>query len=128
MTASSPEAARGSRTPSPIELTSAQFHILLTLSEGARHGYGIMQAIAERTNGATELGPGTLYRSIKQLLRAGLIAEVDSKSDSPDGSTSRRRTYALTPTGRVRVAEEAERLWELVRWAQEAMVLEGGRP
>jgi len=42
-------------------LTSAQFHILLTLAEGRRHGYGIMQEILRRTDGAMELGPGTLY-------------------------------------------------------------------
>jgi len=57
-------------------LTSAQFHILLTLSQGERHGYGIMQEISARTGGAMELGPGTLYRSIKQLLDRGVFHRI----------------------------------------------------
>ena len=65
-------------TSSDPALTSAQFHILLTLAEGERHGYGIMQEILRRTGGAMELGPGTLYRSIKQLLGRRLITEVEA--------------------------------------------------
>lgn len=114
--------------PSHSELTSAQFHILLTLSEGARHGYGIMKEIADQTNGSMELGPGTLYRSIKQLVAGGLITEVDPEASGSTEGSSRRRTYGLTPAGEVRLGEEARRLRDLVRWAQDAMVLEGGRP
>ena len=105
-------------------LTSAQFHILLTLAEGQRHGYGIMQEIERRTSGAVELGPGTLYRSIKQLLGAGLITEVNGEQ----GSGKQRRPYALTPEGRARTAEEARRLQCLVQWAEDAMVIEGSQP
>lgn len=106
-------------------LTSAQFHILLTLAEGRRHGYGIMQEIAERTEGALELGPGTLYRSLKQLLDRGLIADVGDEPDEAPSPNRPRRSYELTPTGKVRTAEEARRLRELVEWAREAMVLKG---
>jgi DNA-binding PadR family transcriptional regulator len=109
-------------------LTSAQFHILLTLAEGERHGYGIMQEILHRTGGAVELGPGTLYRSIKQLLGRRLITEVAPDTPAEPEADGRRRSYALTPSGRARTAEEAQRLQDLVRWAEEAMVLEGGRP
>jgi DNA-binding PadR family transcriptional regulator len=109
-------------------LTSAQFHILLTLAEGKRHGYGIMQEIERRTDGAVELGPGTLYRSIKQLLVRGLIVEVDSGKVGKNDTGKYRRSYALTPAGKARTSEEAQRLRELVRWAEDALVLEGGRP
>ncbi len=119
----------GSNATSPeAPLTSAQFHILLTLAEGKRHGYGIMQEVARRTDGAVELGPGTLYRSIKQLLARGLIVEMDSGNDGHSDVGKHRRSYALTPAGEVRTAAEAQRLRDLVRWAEEAMVLEGGRP
>jgi DNA-binding PadR family transcriptional regulator len=111
-------------TGSDFTLTSAQFHILLTLAEGQRHGYAIMQEIERRTDGAVELGPGTLYRSLRQLLDRGLIDEVDTE---PEASRS-RRPYTLTPQGRVRIAEEARRLRSLVRWAEDAMAIEGGRP
>jgi DNA-binding PadR family transcriptional regulator len=109
-------------------LTSAQFHILLTLVEGKRHGYGIMQEIQHRTNGAMELGPGTLYRSIKQLLERGLIVEVEDGIDHRADIGKQRRPYALTPGGKAATTEEARRLQSLVRWAQDSLVLEGGRP
>jgi DNA-binding PadR family transcriptional regulator len=111
-------------TGSETTPTSAQFHILLTLADGQRHGYGIMQEIERRTDGALVLGPGTLYRSIKQLLARGLIVEVDGSPESP----KQRRIYTLTRIGEVQTAEEARRLRELVRWAEKTMVLQGGRP
>ena len=105
-------------------LTSAQFHILLTLADGERHGYGIMQEIERRTRGVVELGPGTLYRSIRQLLERGLIREVEDGADA--GTT--RRPYVLTEEGRVRTSEEARRLRSLVKWAEDSLQLEGGEP
>jgi DNA-binding PadR family transcriptional regulator len=107
-----------------LSLTSAQFHILLTLADGHRHGYGIMKEVERRTDSVVDLGPGTLYRSIKQLLERELIIEVD---EDPQAS-QQRRSYALTPEGRRRATEEARRLQSLARWAADAMVLEGGRP
>ncbi len=118
---------RSNRPQGDPALTSAQFHILLTLTQGPKHGYGIMQEVEELTEGALELGPGTLYRSIKQLLERGLIVEVDPESGGGNGSESRRRLYSLTPAGKARTVEEAQRLRELVRWAENAMVLEGGQ-
>ena len=104
------------------ELTPAMFHILLTLAEGERHGYAIMQEIERRTNGAVELGPGTLYRSIKQLVASGLIAEIESQQNG----AKQRRNYRLTSNGRSRAAMEAQRLRELVEWAESAELLHGG--
>ncbi len=109
--------------PDPA-LTSAQFHILLTLADGHRHGYGIMKEIERRTDGIVDLGPGTLYRSIKQLLARKLIIEVDEDSRA----SQQRRSYALTHEGRTRATAEARRLQSLARWAADAMVLEGGTP
>jgi hypothetical protein len=53
-----------------LPLTPAVFHILLALAGGERHGYAIMQEVAASTHGQMRLGPGTLYRSIKQMLAA----------------------------------------------------------
>jgi DNA-binding PadR family transcriptional regulator len=108
-------------------LTSAQFHILLTLAEGTRHGYGIMLEVERRTEGAVELGPGTLYRSIKQLLDRGYITETspgirgDQDSGRESGPGKQRRSYGLTPVGRRRMVEEAGRLKALVEWAEDAL-------
>ena len=112
--------------PDPA-LTSAQFHILLTLAEGQRHGYGIMQEIERRTGGAVELGPGTLYRSIKQLRARGLITEVESREGGHSENGKARRSYTLTPAGKARTAEEAQRLKSLVEWAEDSLALEGSR-
>ena len=105
-----------------LPLTPAVFHILLALAGGERHGYGIMQEIARATDGQMQIGPGTLYRSIKQMLAAGLIAESDERPD-PALDDERRRYYRLAPFG-WRVAQaEAERLARLVRAARARQLL-----
>src|SRR5579885_3073479 len=82
-----------------LPLTPAVFHILLALADGERHGYGIMQEIAAATDGQMRIGPGTLYRSIKQMLAAGMIEESDERPD-PELDDERRRYYRLTSFGR----------------------------
>lgn len=86
-----------------------------------------MQEVERRTSGTMELGPGTLYRSIKQLLAGGLIVEDHRDSDGPNDPASRRRAYRLTPEGRTRMTEEAHRLRALVQWADDTLALEAGR-
>lgn len=96
-----------------LPLPSATFHILVALSDADRHGYGIMQEVAQRTGGRTKLNPGTLYTTIQRLLEKGLIVELNERRD-PEEDDERRRYYRLTPAGR-RVAQlELARLTELV--------------
>ena len=64
-----------------LPLTPAVFHILLALADGERHGYGIMQEIAQRTEGVMQMGPGTLYGSIKRMLAERLIEEASERPD-----------------------------------------------
>src|SRR5579859_3131817 len=77
---------------SPDLFTPAMFHILLVLAGHDCHGYGIMQEVAEQSGGQVRLAPGTLYRSIKQLVTMGMIVECDER---PDHSIDdeRRRYY-----------------------------------
>ena len=100
-----------------LPLTPAVFHILLVLADGERHGYAIMQEVGEITDGQMQMGPGTLYGSIKRMLRAGLIEEVDERPD-PALDDSRRRYYQLTDFGWKVLAAEAERLARLVEEAR----------
>ena len=94
----------------------------LALAGGERHGYGIMREISESTEGKMRLGPGTLYRSIKQMLAAGLIEESDERPD-PALDDERRRYYRLSGFGQ-RVAEaEARRLAQLVDTARARRLL-----
>ena len=76
-------------------LTPAVFHVLLALADGERHGYAIMQEVAENTGGQIKMGPGTLYGTIKRLLAARMIEESDERPD-PELDDERRRYYRLT--------------------------------
>ncbi len=107
-----------------LPLTQAVFHILLALADGERHGYGIMQEIAARTNGAMRMGPGTLYGSIKRMLADGLIEASDERPD-PELDDERRRYYRLTNVGQRVVRAEAQRLEQVVRIAQAKRILSG---
>jgi len=95
----------------------AVFHILTVLASGEQHGYAILRAVRERTNGRMRLGPGTLYRSIHRMLEEGLIEELDERPD-PAEDDERRRYYRITPLGEAVARAEARRLSELVRLAR----------
>ena len=102
---------------SMIPLTPAVFHILLALSSGPLHGYAIMQSVAETTGGRMEMGPGTLYGTVKRLLESGLISESE---DRPKAALDdeRRRYYQLTTLGERVLAAETRRLDQMVRMAR----------
>ena len=97
--------------------------ILLAIGPEERHGYAIMRQVSDITGGATKLGPGAVYTTIKRLLDDGLIEESDERPDA-DLDDQRRRYYRLTTLGRSTVAAEARRLDSLVQaarpWALEA--------
>ena len=99
-----------------LPLTPATFHILLALADAERHGYGIMQEVAERTGGAIRLGPGTLYGSLKRLAADGLVEEADERAGP--GDDERRRYYRLSAFGRAVARAEARRLAAAVRLAR----------
>ena len=99
-----------------LPLPPATFHILLALGTGDRHGYGIIQDVEARTDGALRLSPGTLYRTIQRLLEQGLITEPKRRADPTDDP--RRRYYRITPFGTLVARAEARRLSQLVRLAK----------
>ena len=101
----------------PQPLTPPVFHILLALVEEERHGYGIMQDVARQTDGALQLGPGTLYGCLKRMLAAGLVAESDERPD-PALDDERRRYYRLTGVGEQVVRAEARRYESIVAIAR----------
>ena len=105
-----------------LPLSPAVFHILLALADEERHGYGIMQEVERRTNGAVQLGPGTLYGAIKRLLANQLIEEIDERPD-PELNDERRRYYRLTDFGVKVLSAEAARLNEMVRQARAKQLL-----
>ena len=110
------------RRPDPeslLPLPPAAFHILMALADEDRHGYAIMEFVAERTRGSVRLSPGTLYRTIQRLLEQGLIREVESRErPAPENDDERRRYYRLTAFGGAAARAEARRLAGLVRLAR----------
>ena len=98
-----------------LPLQPAAFHILLALSTGDAHGYGIIQDVEARTGGALRLSPGTLYRTIQYLLEEGLIEEP--RKPAAAKSDPRRRYYRISRLGATVVRAEARRLADLVRLA-----------
>ena len=81
-----------------LPLSPAAFYILLALAAGDRHGYGIIKEVDAHSQGTVKLGPGTLYRVIKQLLADGWISEIEG---DPGADPERRRNYRLSERGRV---------------------------
>jgi len=98
-----------------LPLAPAFFHILIALGEGERHGYSIMQDVAERTDGRVRMSPGTLYGSIKRMLAEDLIEELTTGAA---GADERRRFYRITRFGRRVAAAEADRLTSLLSQAR----------
>jgi DNA-binding PadR family transcriptional regulator len=102
------------RTPQPkapksfLPLSTANLYILLALAAEERHGYAIMQEVNQSSEGVVKLGPGTLYRSIQDLLKDGLIQESSSRPVRHEDQ--RRRYYRLTALGRRVLAAESRRL------------------
>jgi DNA-binding PadR family transcriptional regulator len=100
-----------------LPLTPAVFHVLLALADGERHGYSIMQEVAEHTDGQIKMGPGTLYGTVKRLLEAQLIEESDARPDA-HLDDERRRYYRLTGVGEQVVRAEAQRYADIVALAR----------
>ncbi len=101
----------------PVEL-----EVLLCLADEERHGYAIMQETAERTDGALRLDPGTLYRALERMRKAGLVEESTRRPD-PAADDERRRYYRVTHLGRKVVRSELRRLEELLRTARHRRLL-----
>jgi DNA-binding PadR family transcriptional regulator len=63
--------------------------ILISLADGPKHGYALIQDIKELAD--AELGPGTLYGALDRLERLGLIESLPAED--------RRHPYRITVPG-----------------------------
>ena len=105
-----------------LPLTPAVFHILLALADEEKHGYAIMKEVETNSNGQFQMGPGTLYGSIKRMLELNLIEETDERPD-PAMDDQRRRYYKQTPFGVKVLKAELQRFSDLMRVAQSKRAL-----
>jgi DNA-binding PadR family transcriptional regulator len=82
--------------------------VLTLVAEQPRHGYEIIQEIAERSGGAWRPSPGSVYPTLSQLEDEGLVTVE---------KTEGRRVVSLTEAGTAYVAEhreELDKVWESV--------------
>ena len=107
-----------------LPLPPAAFHILMAVADEDRHGYAIIQDVAERTGGELKLSAGTLYRSIQRMLDQGLLVETQERP-APELDDERRRYYRITPFGAAVARAEARRLMQLVKLARSSGFVPG---
>lgn len=108
-----------------LPLAPADFEILLTLVDGSLHGYAIAKAIGERTDGLVRVEAGNLHRTLRKLVRRGLV-EPSSERPPEEQDDERRRYWALTALGRAVVAADAARMRAAVASAQAKRLIARG--
>jgi DNA-binding PadR family transcriptional regulator len=97
-----------------MRITEQAYLVLLSLAEQPRHGYGIIGAVLELSDGATKLGAGTLYGLLDRMVDAGLVEA--GGEEVVDGRL--RRYYRLTNDGSTALVAETARLRALTRRAR----------
>lgn len=95
-------------------MTEAMYYVLLALMH-PNHGYQLMHAITEVSNGRLKMGPGTLYGVLSRMQKDDLILLTED-----DG---RRKTYQITQEGEQALRTEYSRLKSLI---QDGNILEVG--
>lgn len=103
-----------------LPLSPTNFHVLVAMADGPRHGYAIAREVEELTDGRIVMGPGTLYGSLQRMVASGLIAEAENPGEDALHA-SRRRYYGMTSTGSAALRAESERLLRAVHVARERL-------
>jgi DNA-binding PadR family transcriptional regulator len=78
--------------------------LLSVLAAGPAHGYAIISALRDRSEGAFNLPEGTIDPALHRLEEAGLLASSWAEADQAGGR--RRRVYGLTDAGAEALAAE----------------------
>jgi DNA-binding PadR family transcriptional regulator len=107
-----------------LPLKPVEFHVLVALLSRERHGYGIVQDIAERTGGRIRLVPGNLYPVLRRLVEEGLLEE-GTERPATDLDHKQRRYYSITSLGKRVAAAEVVRLKALIEGREIQDLLEG---
>jgi DNA-binding PadR family transcriptional regulator len=102
-----------------IPLTPQQLQVLIALAARPLHGYAITQQTARDSSSSVTVGRGTLYGTLRGLLRLNMIEE---RFDMPPWGPGRpSRWYELTDTGRTVLEWEVERLRMVVHLGYERL-------
>jgi len=101
------------------------FHILVALADEDRHGNGIVREVLKRTDGQLRIWPVMLYRCLDEMMDGGLVSELTDSEERPPHESERRRYFRITKKGLAVLAEETDRLSELVNVARSKFVPSG---
>ncbi len=82
--------------------------LLKLIADEPRHGYELMKALEELTEGAYAPSPGTVYPTLSLLEDEGAIAEDDRDTDA------KRKAFVVTEAGRAELAEKADEVESLM--------------
>src|SRR5215203_396101 len=108
-----------------LPLKQSIYRVLLAMPEGeAVHGYAIMQAVSEMTQGRETILPGTLYAALARMVDEGLVESQDAPDGDPSGGPA-RRYYRRTSFGRAVARAESERLRALLDIAVAQKIIAG---
>src|SRR5437868_4022641 len=105
-------------------LRPVEFHILLSLANGERHGYGIIRDIEARGERPVP-DVGTMYRALARMAESGWI-EASDRRPAPDSDDERRNYFRITSAGLQIARAEARRLGTLVDAARHGGLLSKG--
>lgn len=84
----------------------ASLYVLIALADSPAHGLGIAETVSRFTDGAVLLGPGTLYRVLKDLNSEGLI----HRAEPPEAENPHRKYYEITEAGRLQLEDALSEL------------------
>ncbi len=96
-------------------MSESYYYILLCLSKGANHGYGIMQMTEQLSSGEVTIGSGTMYGATSNMMKKGWIKEIMST----ETGVERKRLYCLTENGQEALQTEISRLKRMLASAGE---------
>jgi PadR family transcriptional regulator PadR len=99
--------------------------LLSVLARGPAHGYAVIAALRQTSDGAFNLPEGTVYPALHRLERSGLLSADWHRATTPSGSDPasgrRRKVYALTADGEAALAAERAR-WRRFRTGMGAVL------
>jgi DNA-binding PadR family transcriptional regulator len=97
-----------------LPLKQSIYRVLLAMPDGeSLHGYAIMQAVSEMSQGRETILPGTLYAALGRMVDEGLVETQEAPDDDTSGGPA-RRYYRRTSFGRAVARAESERLRALL--------------
>ncbi|UYO96740.1 PadR family transcriptional regulator [Microbacterium sp. M28] len=88
-------------SPAVFSHGDLRLYLLSLLAESPQHGYGIIQALTDRTGGTYTPSAGTIYPRLAKLEEEGLVTKT------VDGRTT---IYAITDAGRAELASREDDL------------------